>query len=77
MMKCPECGTENPEGAKFCMRCGGRLPVLCAQCGTALPAEAMFCVECGAQVGTPPTAGPSEAAVRALDLLHNSDYRFI
>jgi uncharacterized membrane protein YvbJ len=24
-MFCPKCGTENPDGAKFCSRCGGAL----------------------------------------------------
>ena len=24
-MVCPECGTENPEGARFCLNCGARL----------------------------------------------------
>jgi S1-C subfamily serine protease len=25
-MKCPECGTENPEGAEFCSECGTKMP---------------------------------------------------
>ena len=24
-MKCPQCGTENPQGARFCNQCAGRL----------------------------------------------------
>ena len=25
-MKCPECGTDNPEGAEFCSECGTKMP---------------------------------------------------
>jgi len=64
-MRCPNCGGEYPEGAKFCMDCGARLPVLCAQCGTALPARARFCLECGAEVGMPaPVAASANVAER-------------
>ena len=57
-MDCPQCATENPEGAKFCLNCGARLAVACPQCGAVLPPQARFCTECGAQVGA-----PSEAAL--------------
>ena len=26
-MKCPQCGTENPKGARFCLNCGSKLAV--------------------------------------------------
>ena len=52
-MSCPKCGTENPEGAKFCLHCGARLSLACPQCTTELPPEARFCTECGTQVGVP------------------------
>jgi class 3 adenylate cyclase/tetratricopeptide (TPR) repeat protein len=56
-MNCPRCGTENPDGAKFCLDCGSKLAALCPQCGTALPPQARFCTECGAQVrGSPKEA---------------------
>ena len=66
-MRCPSCNRENPEGAKFCMDCGTRMPLLCSQCGAVVPAEARFCVECGAQLGGPHrTEEPGQAAARAL-----------
>lgn len=36
-MFCPKCGTENPDGAKFCSSCGGALGGAVAPAGT--PAE--------------------------------------
>ncbi|MGD2146799.1 MAG: adenylate/guanylate cyclase domain-containing protein [Anaerolineae bacterium] len=54
-MRCGECGTENPEGAKFCGRCGSKLARICAECGSELPADPQvrFCFECGARVRAP------------------------
>ena len=45
-MRCPNCQTNNPSGAKFCLECGKRL-VICPHCGTANVPEAKFCIECG------------------------------
>ena len=52
-MKCPECQAQNPDVARFCLRCGARLVLVCAQCETELPGDAAFCFACGAQVGAP------------------------
>jgi len=40
-MFCPKCGTENPEGAKFCVKCGAALtpPAGGAETPAAPPAE--------------------------------------
>ncbi len=47
-MNCPDCKTENPDGAKFCMSCGTALAPACPSCGAELPsAEAKFCPSCG------------------------------
>ena len=46
-MKCPECQSENREGAKFCIKCGEKFEVKCPNCGNSLPSEALFCEECG------------------------------
>jgi class 3 adenylate cyclase/tetratricopeptide (TPR) repeat protein/ribosomal protein L40E len=59
-MLCPQCQTENPAKAKFCLNCGSKLATLCPQCGAELPPAAKFCLECGAQVGA---AQPTMSAV--------------
>jgi class 3 adenylate cyclase len=46
-MRCPGCGHENPDGARFCLQCGAQLSVACPACGVALPPGARFCLECG------------------------------
>jgi predicted ATPase/class 3 adenylate cyclase len=45
-MRCPNCQTENPPTAKFCLECGNRL-VVCPHCGTINLPTAKFCIECG------------------------------
>lgn len=45
-MRCPNCQTINPAGAKFCLECGNRL-IVCPRCGTVNPPSAKFCIECG------------------------------
>ncbi|MGC4112356.1 MAG: adenylate/guanylate cyclase domain-containing protein [Nocardioides sp.] len=51
MIECTGCGSPQPDGARFCGRCGTSLAAACRACGTALPAEARFCLECGTPVG--------------------------
>ena len=50
MLPCPSCGTPNPEGARFCSRCGSSLGAMCAACGAQLAADARFCSACGTSV---------------------------
>jgi class 3 adenylate cyclase len=46
-MKCPHCGFENLEEAKFCQNCGQPQDRLCPNCGTANSMQAKFCLNCG------------------------------
>jgi len=48
-MKCPQCGKDNPENAKFCNECGSTFPVdiHCSQCGHVNPQGSKYCNECG------------------------------
>ena len=61
-MRCPQCDTENPEGAKFCLHCGASLALTCPHCNTELPPEARFCFACGAELIAPPDAPPPRPA---------------
>ena len=56
---CPSCGTENPEGTKFCQECGTKLGQknTCPACGTENPLGVKFCQECGAKLQS--EAGPA------------------
>jgi predicted Ser/Thr protein kinase len=48
-MKCPNCQTENPEGAEFCGECGQSLSIelTCPECGHKNPKGFKFCNKCG------------------------------
>src|SRR5438045_2444129 len=48
-MQCPSCGSENPDGYRFCDACGEAL-VQCSQCGAMGRPGARFCGQCGAHV---------------------------
>jgi class 3 adenylate cyclase len=49
-MNCPNCRTENPPPARFCLHCGAALALACAHCGAELPPAARFCMSCGRPV---------------------------
>jgi len=52
---CPQCGTENPEGTKFCQQCGSKLgdaaKQFCTQCGAENAPDTKFCGNCGVKLG--------------------------
>ncbi len=58
-MICPDCRTENPHGARFCMACGTSLETPCPRCGTELPGGAKFCFNCGHEIEAGSTSGES------------------
>jgi class 3 adenylate cyclase len=49
-MQCPNCQTENPANAKFCLNCGTALALRCSNCQAELPSGAKFCMNCGQPV---------------------------
>lgn len=49
-MNCPNCGTLNEAGRKFCGECGTRLAVVCSNCATANAPGTRFCGECGTAI---------------------------
>ena len=52
-MKCPKCQSENPESAKFCVECGGKLEIICPKCDFSNSASFKFCAECGHNLTLP------------------------
>jgi len=65
---CPNCGTENRPGAKFCSECATPFGVVCPNCGSSNPATAKFCSECATalQAGAVPAAPVRAAAASAI-----------
>ena len=64
LLRCIQCGQENPPEARFCMRCGTALSRRCPSCGTANTLAAQFCLRCGA-----PLVGTSATERRVLSVL--------
>jgi class 3 adenylate cyclase/predicted ATPase len=52
-MHCSKCGSENPAGNNFCVRCKSELIGPCAECGAENSVTSQFCGECGAPLGAP------------------------
>jgi len=46
-MKCPKCGAENRDEAKFCGKCRSKLSRICPQCNSENPPDNTFCDQCG------------------------------
>jgi class 3 adenylate cyclase len=59
-MECSQCGFENPQGAKFCNRCGVKLEITCSSCGKVNPAGSSFCNECGQNLRQPSEPLPKD-----------------
>lgn len=49
--KCPRCGANLPNNAKFCAECGTKLENKCPKCGAVNLINAKFCPECGEKLG--------------------------
>ena len=50
-MICSSCGTQNRDGAKFCMECATPFAATCPSCGAANLPAAKFCSECATPLG--------------------------
>lgn len=54
MISCPECGTSNRRGSKFCGQCGQPLDpnpeIGCPECHRLNPSDSIYCAFCGARV---------------------------
>src|SRR6266705_2289032 len=63
-MRCASCGFENPEGAKFCIECGGAVKHACPSCGLDNLPQAKFCAGCGTPLGVVGTPSPAKSRPR-------------
>src|SRR6266852_4511553 len=63
-MRCGSCGFENPEGAKFCIECGGAVKHACPGCGFDNLPQAKFCADCGTTLGAAGTPSPAKSRPR-------------
>jgi len=65
-MICAGCGANNPDGMKFCGKCGASLAASCSACGFDSPPGFRFCGRCGRSLTeTPaPSASPETGAER-------------
>ncbi len=52
-MRCPKCQYDNPEGKKFCRKCGAELSLTCPQCGAEILSDDRFCGDCGRDLQKP------------------------
>lgn len=52
-MNCPKCQFENPEGKKFCGRCGTKIESICPKCQSPNPPDFQFCGDCGHNISIP------------------------
>jgi class 3 adenylate cyclase len=51
-MRCFKCGSNNPDGNRFCGDCGTPLISRCPKCGSDSPPGKRFCGACGALIDT-------------------------
>jgi ribosomal protein L40E len=59
-MNCPKCQFENPEEAKFCIKCGKPMEFHCPKCGAKTPVIGDFCMECGHNFTLPSEPSPKD-----------------
>jgi class 3 adenylate cyclase/tetratricopeptide (TPR) repeat protein len=58
-MRCFKCGSDNPQGLKFCNQCGAAFKALCSKCGFENVPGSRFCGECGASLNSAETTSTS------------------
>jgi class 3 adenylate cyclase/tetratricopeptide (TPR) repeat protein len=67
-VNCPQCQTDNPHHARFCLNCGATLLPGCPHCGAHLPAGSRFCPNCGQPVAATGLQAPLSPSPPATQL---------
>ena len=65
-MKCQKCQFENPDDAKFCIKCASPMEFHCPNCGAITPATGTFCKECAYDLRKPKEAPSIEPSPKDL-----------
>ena len=68
-MRCPSCGFDSPDGARFCAGCGAGLTPGCPACGFAVQPDHQFCTACGHRLAAAPPPKPAEGERRQVTVL--------
>ena len=63
-MLCPNCGTDNAEGSRFCGGCAARLSNVCAVCNSTNDPAMRFCNQCGSALGGQSVTSAQTPAMR-------------
>ncbi len=64
-MRCSKCGSENPEGIKFCGQCANPLTLICPKCRFENPAGFKFCGQCTTRLSALEPGGSTTVSVAA------------
>ncbi len=66
VVRCPSCGFDGPEGARFCAGCGSPVALACPACGAPASAGHKFCAACGTALQPATARPPAEVAAVAV-----------
>ena len=81
-MFCIKCGSELPDDAKFCSKCGAKTNVIndspvCPNCGNKLLDDAAFCTKCGTKItGNGERQNNTESNATATQTVDDAEYNY-